>query len=378
MLDTVGIVLAAGSSRRMGENKMVIKIGGKTVLERSLEAFQKAGCFSRIIITCRKEDMDEAERAAKKALDLPYSLVEGGSERQYSVWNALEAAKGADVVAIHDGARCFIDPEVIVKCVEKAYETGSAAAGVRTKDTIKIIDGDCITGTIDRENLINIQTPQAFGYELITAAHRKAKEDGFLGTDECSLLERMGILISFVESGYDNIKVTTQEDILYGKMLAGEKIKTGIGYDAHRLESGLPLILGGVNIPHSKGLLGHSDADVLLHAIIDAMLGAAAAGDIGRHFPETPEFKGISSMELLKRTSKIIGDKGYRIINIDSTVVMQTPKLAKYIDKIRENIAGVLSLDIDSVSVKAKTTEGMGFEGREEGVSATAVVTLVQ
>jgi 2-C-methyl-D-erythritol 4-phosphate cytidylyltransferase / 2-C-methyl-D-erythritol 2,4-cyclodiphosphate synthase len=377
MPETVGIVLAAGSSRRMGENKMFLTLGGKTVLERSLEAFRKSGCFSRVIITCRKDDMEQAGKIASEVLDIPYLLVEGGAERQASVYNALVAAKGADVVAVHDGARCFIDPEVIVKCVEKAYETGSAAAGVRTKDTVKTFDGDYITGTIDREGLVNIQTPQVFGYELIMAAHKKAEKDGFVGTDECSLLERMGILISFVEASYDNIKITTPEDIMYGKALAGEQARTGIGYDAHRLEAGLPLILGGVNIPHKKGLLGHSDADVLIHAIIDALLGAAAASDIGRHFPMTNEFKGISGIELLKRTRKIIEDKGFRVVNIDSTVVMQAPKLAPYIDLMRENISGTLSISIDAISVKAKTTEGMGFEGTEEGVSATAVATLV-
>ncbi len=377
MPDTVGIVLAAGSSERMGQNKMLMLIGGETVLQRSLEAFESAGCFDRVIIVCRKSDSEEASRIARRALTVPYVIVEGGRERQYSVENALTAAQGAEVVAVHDGARCFIDPAVIRACVEKAYETGAAAAGVKTKDTIKVAENGIITDTLDRERLVNIQTPQAFKYKLIMDAHRKAKADGFLGTDECILLERLGLPVSFIESRYDNIKITTREDIVHGMAIAGVHTRTGIGCDAHRLQQGRRLVLGGVEIPYEKGLLGHSDADVLLHAVIDALLGAAAAGDIGRHFPETEEYRGISSLELLRRTKDIVAEKGYGIVNIDATIVMQAPKLAPYIDLMRANIAAALQIDEGSVSVKAKTTEGMGFEGSGEGTSAIAIATLI-
>jgi 2-C-methyl-D-erythritol 4-phosphate cytidylyltransferase/2-C-methyl-D-erythritol 2,4-cyclodiphosphate synthase len=374
---TAGIVLAAGNSERMGQNKIFMIIGGTTVLGRTLGAFEKAGCFDRVIIVCRSGDKAEAEEIARRTLTVPYSLVEGGSARQYSVENALAAAKGADVVAVHDGARCFVDPAVIRACVEKAYETGAAAAGVKTKDTMKVVEEGMIAGTLDRERLVNIQTPQACRYELLLSAHKKARADGFVGTDECVLLERLGMRMSFVESRYDNIKITTQEDIVHGRAIAGEQVRTGIGYDAHRLEEGLPLVLGGVSIPYAKGLLGHSDADVLLHAIIDALLGAAAAGDIGRHFPGTEEFRGISSIELLVRTKEIIAGKGFGIINIDATVVMQQPRLSPYIDAMRANIAAALDINMGAVSVKAKTTEGMGFEGRGEGASAMATAALL-
>ncbi len=377
MPSTVGIVLAAGSSERMGQNKMLMLIGGKTVLERSLEAFEAAGRFDRVIIVCRKSDNEETNCIARRALTVPYIIVEGGSERQYSVENALKAAQGAQVVAVHDGARCFVTPAVIRACVDKAYETGAAAAGVKTKDTIKAVENGNITDTLDRERLVNIQTPQAFKYELLMDAHRKAKADGFTGTDECILLERLGLPISFVESRYDNIKITTREDIVHGMAIAGRQSRTGIGCDAHRLKEGRKLVLGGVEIPYHKGLLGHSDADVLLHAVIDALLGAAAAGDIGRHFPETEEYRGISSLELLGRTKDIVAEKGYGIVNIDATIVCQAPRLAPYIDLMRANIAAVLEMEADAVSVKAKTTEGMGFEGSGEGVSAMAVATVI-
>ncbi len=390
MRNTVGILLAAGNSERMGltpqkpsvsgdpVNKMFMRIGGSSVLERSLTAFENAGCFNSIIIVCREGDIEETDTIAGNILGIPYKIVKGGSERQYSVENALKAAGGADVVAVHDGARCFIDPNVIRECVETAYKTGAAAAGVRSKDTIKTLDNGTITGTLDRNNLANIQTPQAFRYDILMEAHKKAKEDGFLGTDECILLERLGLPVSFIEAHYDNIKITTQEDLVHGKLIAGHQTRTGIGYDAHRLREGLPLILGDVTIPHTKGLSGHSDADVLLHAVIDALLGAAAAGDIGSHFPCTKEFRGISSIELLTRTKKIISDKDYDIVNIDATVVMEKPKLTPYIDEMIANIAKTLDIEMDSVSVKAKTTEGMGFEGEEQGISAMAVATLVR
>ncbi len=378
MRKTVGIVLAAGSSTRMGQNKMFIAIGGRTVIERSLLAFENADCLSRVIIVCRSQDMEEIDLAARKTLSIPYEIVEGGRERQHSVWNALLHAKGADVVAVHDGARCFADPSLIRRCIEKAYETGAAAAGVKAKDTIKVVEEGVIADTLDRDRLVNIQTPQAFKYDMLMSAHIKASEEDFIGTDDCVLLERMGVAVSFVEAHYDNIKITTQEDLLYGRAIAGQRTRTGTGFDAHRLKAGLPLIIGGVNIAFEKGLLGHSDADVLVHSIIDALLGAAAAGDIGTHFPSTDEFRGISSIELLKRTRKIISQKGYDIANIDSTVVMQQPRLAPYIGDMRANIAQALGIDLGAVSVKAKTTEGMGFEGRGEGVSAMAAATLVR
>ena len=378
MRNTVGILLAAGNAERMGENKMFMLIGGKTVLERSLEAFESAECFYKVIIVSRSSDMEKAGALAKNSLSIPYQIIEGGSERQYSVENALAAAQGADVVAVHDGARCFIDPAVIRECVETAYRTGAAAAGVRAKDTIKTLENGTISGTLDRSNLINIQTPQAFRYEMLTDAHKKAKADGFLGTDECMLLERQGIGVSFIEAHYDNIKITTQEDIAHGKLIAGHQTRTGTGYDAHRLEEGLPLVLGGVDIPYTHGLSGHSDADVLVHAVIDALLGAAAAGDIGRHFPGTEEFRGISSIELLKRTGKIISEKGFNIVNIDATAVMQQPKIAPHIDKMRKNLSEALGIGIDAVSIKATTTEGMGFEGEGKGISAMAAATLAR
>lgn len=372
------IVLAAGSGTRCGGdgNKMFIRIGGLTVLERTLSAFEQSGCFNHIALVYRACDRDETKDAAERSLSLPFSLVEGGSERQFSVKNALDAVSGAGLVAVHDGARCFISPEAIRRCVEKARETGAAAAGVNTRDTIKVTDGGLIVETLDRSRLVNIQTPQVFRFDWLKKAHEAAAADGFIGTDECVLLERIGLPVSLVAAGSDNIKITTQEDVMLARLLAGETIRTGTGYDAHRLVTGRPLMLGGVAVPHTHGLSGHSDADVLLHAVMDALLGAAALGDIGAHFPCTEEFRDASSMDLLARTRDLLAQKGFRVIHIDATLVLERPKIAPYIALMRGNIARALGIGADAVSVKATTTEGLGFEGRGEGASAMASATV--
>jgi 2-C-methyl-D-erythritol 4-phosphate cytidylyltransferase/2-C-methyl-D-erythritol 2,4-cyclodiphosphate synthase len=373
--EVVGILLAAGASARMGADKMFLRIGAKTVLERSMEAMRRAGCFNRVLVVCRSRDREAAGSLAQRIFGANFELVEGGSERQYSVANALAAIDQAEIVLVHDAARCFAKPRLFCDCVAAASEYGAAAAGVRAHDTIKTAQGDIITGTLNRDRLVMIQTPQAARFSLLKDAHEAAREDGFLGTDESSLLERMGVPVHLVESKISNMKITTQEDIMAGQQMG--RYRCGTGYDAHRLGPGLPLYLGGMKVPHTHGLSGHSDADVLLHAIIDALLGAAAAPDIGQQFPQTETYRGISSLKLLERTYEIVTEKGFSIVNVDATVIMQTPRLAPYVPQMRENIAAALHTDIESISVKATTTEGMGFEGLQQGVSAMAVAMLM-
>ncbi len=377
MAKVVGILLAAGNAKRMGENKMMIRIGAKTVLERSLEAFEKAECFDKVLVVCQKVDEAETSAAASRILSMPFDTVTGGEERQHSVANALASIEDANVVLVHDGARCFVKPQTLSGCAEAALKTEAAAVGVRTIDTIKRLKAEQIIETLDRSELINIQTPQAFSFELIKKAHKQAEKDGFLGTDECSLVERMGIPITFIESDSSNIKVTTPEDIAVAKKIAGETVRVGTGYDVHRLKKGRHLVLGGETIPYTHGLVGHSDADVLLHAIIDALLGAVASRDIGHHFPCIDEFKNASSLSLLSKTVDIVEEAGYQITSIDSTLIMQRPKVSGYIDNMRVNIAEKTGLAVSYVSVKATTTEGLGFEGKGKGISAMATVTLI-
>ena len=221
MNDTVGILLAAGSARRMGENKMHLSIGGKTVLERSMTAFAQANCFDRVFIVCRPEDEFETVTSAARLFNVPFEIVFGGAQRQHSVSNALAAMDNADTVVVHDGARCFVKPQIIAQCASLAKETGAAAAGIKTTDTIKKLKNEYINETLDREGLVNIQTPQGFAFELLKKAHELAEKDGFVGTDECSLVERMGFPITLIESDKENIKITSPEDIAIGRLIAG-------------------------------------------------------------------------------------------------------------------------------------------------------------
>jgi 2-C-methyl-D-erythritol 4-phosphate cytidylyltransferase/2-C-methyl-D-erythritol 2,4-cyclodiphosphate synthase len=229
------------------------------------------------------------------------------------------------------------------------------------------------------------QTPQAFKRSIIHEAYRRADEDGFYGTDDASLVERMGFRLQMIAAFDENIKITTPEDLLMAEFLIKRQIRgeclvrIGFGYDSHRLVEGRRLVLGGVEIPHDRGLSGHSDADVLIHAICDAILGAVAAGDIGRHFPDTDaSYKDISSLKLLEHVRRISDQRGYDVHHIDSTVMLEKPKIMEYISDMSMKLADTLKISSENISIKAKTNEGMGFIGRQEGVAAYAVVTMTK
>ncbi len=367
-----GILLAAGSSGRFGKNKLLEMLGAKTVIERSYENMKKSECFDYIVVVCKDE-----ERSTYAAMFEDAMFVCGGKERRDSVFCALKSLKpGTKIVAIHDGARCFASPELFRECVESAQAYGSGVAGHMCVDTLKYASEGMITSTLDRSLVAQVQTPQVFDAELITSAYEKVVREEIFCTDDASVLELTGRQVRLVQTRVDNLKITYEEDIAKARGMIAPRI--GHGYDVHAFASDRQLILGGVNIPHDAGLLGHSDADVLVHAIMDAMLGAAALGDIGRHFPDTDEkYRGISSLELLAHTAKLIGQKGYCVSNIDSTLVLQKPKVATYIPNMRKNIAEVLGVDDSCINVKATTTEKLGFEGRSEGVSAHAVCILI-
>lgn len=283
------------------------------------------------------------------------------------------------LVAIHDGARPLVSPDIIERTLEEAWKSGAAAAGIRVKDTVKVVgDGGMIEGTVDRTRLWQVQTPQTFRYPLILEAHREAEARGWECTDDASLIERTGGKVAMVPGSPRNLKITEPEDMaLAEKILGGTGHRTGTGYDAHRLTEGRKLILGGVDIPYEKGLLGHSDADVLTHAVMDALLGAAGLGDIGQWFPDNdPAYEGISSLALLGRVGEAVAQAGYAIANIDGTVIAQAPRLAAHIPRMRAHIAEVLGIEESQVNVKATTTEGMGFTGRGEGIAAQAAAAL--
>lgn len=386
-MKTVAIIPAGGAGRRLKSNipKQYLLLDSSPVLVHTLNAFQESELIDEIILALPAEDITHVWQnlIEKNRLVKVKNVVVGGNQRQDSVNNCLLSIKEeCDIVVVHDAVRPFVTAELIRKIVETSVIVGAAVAGVKVIDTIKEIQNDNkVRSTIPRENIWIAQTPQAFKYDLLKEAYRLAYEQKFYGTDDASLVERMGREVTMVESSYQNIKITTNEDMSVAEALIKKKNKTGyrtgFGYDSHKLVHERKLVLGGVQIPFDKGLKGHSDADALVHAICDALLGAAGAGDIGRHFPDTnPEYKDVSSMILLERVKDLIGLKGFFINNIDATLVLEAPKLAPHADEMVANIARVLKISKDKVNIKAKTNEGMGFIGRNEGVAVFAVALL--
>ncbi|MBQ3068743.1 MAG: 2-C-methyl-D-erythritol 2,4-cyclodiphosphate synthase [Clostridia bacterium] len=381
MAFVTAIIVAAGSSTRMGRPKLLIPLCGKTVLERTLRAFDTS-CADALVVVTRPEDQAAFQEAAL-SLCTPCRFVSGGATRQESVANGLRAVEEqTTLIAVADGARPLITPEEIDRVIQKASETGAAAAAVRVKDTIKQADGNgVIVGTPDRATLWQVQTPQVFDAALYRKAMAAALEAGADLTDDCQLVERLGVKVTLVEASYENLKVTTPEDVVTAEAIikrrGGVRMRIGHGYDVHRLTEGRPCIIGGVEIPFEKGLLGHSDADVLTHAIMDALLGAAALGDIGGLFPDTdPAFKGADSIALLREVVARVTGKGYTIENIDATVLAQRPKLKPHIEAMREVIRRACGIELDRVNLKATTEEGLGFTGAMEGIAAHAVCLL--
>ncbi len=368
------IIGAAGSGKRMAAPlpKQFLKIGSKTILETTVEKFAGLPIIDQVIIVTAEEYRRFCcQFFHEQIAEGRTHVICGGQERQDSIYQAvgyLDSIGAAEdsLVLIHDGVRPYVSGDLIRRVAERAAAEGAAVAAVPPKDTIRHID----EGTLDRSRLWCVQTPQGFQFSILKEAFDRAFQDGFYGTDDAGLVERIGKRIGIVEGEHTNIKITTPEDLTVEQRI-------GTGFDVHRLTENRKLILGGVEIPFEKGLLGHSDADVLLHALMDAMLGAAALGDIGKLFPDNDDsYKDISSLKLLEKTGRAVAEAGYSLGNADVTIICQRPRLAGYIDEMRANIAKVLDVSIDKVSVKATTTEKLGFAGRGEGIAAEAVCLL--
>lgn len=374
------IVAAAGQGSRFGGDlpKQFLKIGNKTVLEMAIEPFQDHPVVDGIIIAASEEYLEYCKNLCS-SFNKTEAVICGGKQRQDSVYACLKKVSDG-LVLVHDGARPFITRKVIDRVVKEAYNQGASVPCVPVKDTIRQINDPrgLSSATLERSSLFCVQTPQGFDTGLLKKAYEKAQKDGFAGTDDAGLVERLGMPVSVTEGDYANIKITTKEDL--PRMETCERsIRIGSGYDVHRLTEGRKLMLGGVDIPFEKGLLGHSDADVLLHALMDALLGAAALGDIGKHFPDTDEkYRGISSLKLLEEVKSLISDAGYCVGNADITVIAQKPKIASYIPAMRKNIAETLGIEIEKVNVKGTTTEKLGFVGRCEGIACEAVCILYE
>jgi 2-C-methyl-D-erythritol 4-phosphate cytidylyltransferase/2-C-methyl-D-erythritol 2,4-cyclodiphosphate synthase len=376
------LIAAGGTGSRMGGgvNKLLMPLAGKPVLARTLAVFDGMPEIGHVAVVLHPDLLETMQGMLPEwGISTSVQLTEGGGTRQASVYRGLQALpEDTQLVAIHDGARPFVTPDIVRRTFTAAEASGAAVAGIRVKDTLKIVAEGIIEGTVDRTRMWQVQTPQTFRYDLILNAHREAETQGWACTDDASLIERTGGKVAMVEGSALNIKITTPEDMFLAERLLGTAhVKTGIGYDAHQLAIGRKLVLGGVEIPYERGLLGHSDADVLTHVVMDAILGAAGLGDIGRHFPDSdPAYEGICSLDLLEKVVEMIDDAGLGISHIDGVIVAQAPRMAGHIPGMRANIAGILGLDVQNVNIKATTTEGMGFAGRGEGIAAQAVATL--
>lgn len=424
-----------------GKPKQFLELSGKSILSHTLDVFSRTPFISGVFLVVPADFIPEAEALVEarneegrrrpastrgqarrpgpaeaagcpslppfgsapgehvSSLDagenIPVKIIAGGAERQDSVFNAIRNLPAeCEWVLIHDGVRPFASPELFRSVWEAARETGAAIAASPATDTVKRVRDGAVTETLPRDEIRLVQTPQVFRKDILIEAYRKAIHEGWSGTDDAFFVERIGVPIVVVNGERTNVKVTTPEDLEWAewhleKLAAARRqaapgeagrraaMRVGFGYDVHQFVTDRALFLGGVRIPHTHGLLGHSDADVLLHAICDALLGAAALGDIGRHFPDSdPAYKGISSLLLLEHTVGLVRDKGYRICNIDSTLVLQKPKLAPYIPEMAEKIARCAGIEPERVNVKATTTEKLGFTGREEGVAAYATASI--
>ena len=372
----------------MGANrpKQFLDLSGQPLLVRTCRQFIALEAIASIVIVAHPDHEMETKKMLVEQLPEhshhKLLFVKGGALRQDSVHAGLKALPAAiELVLVHDAARPFIDEATIVRTMDGALTFGAAIAAVPVKDTLKRVTQGThiITSTIDRSALWQAQTPQAAGKKLLLNAFDKASASGFQGTDEASLLEHLGAEVQVVQGNEKNVKITHPGDMqLAEKLLSQEKsMKIGHGYDAHRLVDNRKLILGGVEIEYHRGLDGHSDADVVCHALTDAILGAMGAGDIGRHFPDSDnQYKNISSILLLEQVVEKAQQAGLQLSNADITIVCQQPKLARYLNDMQNNLASGCAVSPQAVNIKATTTEKMGFTGRGEGISAHAVVLM--
>lgn len=374
------LIVAAGRGSRsgIGYNKVYYPLNGCCVLSHSIRAMAASGLFDGITVVISRGDealFDEKLRQ-DGTRDLVRAIAYGGATRQESVYNGLCALpEDTTLVAIHDGARPYVSAEVMCATLDSAREHGSGVISTPVIDTIKQIDPDgYAVATPPRDTLRAVQTPQSFRYAEIMSAHRQAIAENYSSTDDAALYEHVygRVRLVHAEGAERNKKLTTPEDFQ-----AAPVLRVGTGYDVHRLVEDRKLILCGVDIPYEKGLLGHSDADVALHALMDALLGAAGLGDIGRHFPDTdPQYKGADSMQLLRAVVEKLAEKGYAASNVDVTIVAQRPKLKDYIPQMNLNVADALGIPAECVNVKATTTEKLGFEGEGLGISAQSVAMI--
>jgi len=411
----VAIVAAAGYGQRLGAKraKQFLDLAGEPVLIRTLRHFEECPHVDQIIVALPEEEKDPfTQLASAFRLKKIAHLIAGGEERQESVYNALQVVprEHTEIIVVHDGVRPFVTSEEIARVIEAARAVGAAILAVPASDTVKEVEGNRVIRTLNRSRLYLVQTPQAFRSEVLFEAYERAMREGFIATDDAALVEHYGWPVCVVEGSARNIKITWPEDLILGEALLRTPLKTaeggesaeekkeplapstssaasagriieglriGIGYDIHPLEEGRKLILGGIEIPFTRGLAGHSDADVLIHSLCDAILGAAALGDLGQHFPDSdPRYKNISSLKLLEEVMALAFRHGYTVENVDATILAEQPRLSSFIEAMRVKLAEVMKISPHRVSVKAKTHERLDPIGRGEAIAAYVVCLL--
>ncbi len=378
-MSTIALIVAAGRGQRFGGAlpKQYQDLAGRPILAHSLAAFAAHPQVDGVRAVIHPDDRDLYDRAAA---GLPLlEPVAGGAERQESVLNGLESLRdrAPAKVLIHDGARPFPPPAVIAAVVDALDTAPGAIPALPVTDTLKRGGGGLIGTTVAREGLWRAQTPQGFRFAEILAAHRAAI--GSRLTDDAAVAEAAGLAVALVPGHEENAKVTTPDDLRLAelRLAAAEEIRVGNGYDVHRFAPGSVVWLCGLAVPHDRGLLGHSDADVGIHALVDAILGALGAGDIGLHFPPSdPRWKGAASHLFLREACRLVAERRGRLVHLDVTLICERPKVGPHREAMRARLAEICALPLDRVSVKATTTEGLGFTGRQEGIAAQATATL--
>ena len=382
------IIAAGGRGARLGGErpKQFLPLCGRPILQRSVEAFAQHDGIAEIVVVLPPDLVADAPDYLKNGTK-PIAVIDGGERRQDSVANAFARVAGhTEVVVIHDAARPLVSSDLIQRTLDAAVEHGAAIAAQRVTDTVKRGDADLvIVDTLPRGEIFLAQTPQAFRVAVLRDALALARGP-VEATDEATLAERAGHRVQLVEGDSQNMKITTADDLALAERVIGPPthgslgaaaLRIGNGYDLHRLVEGRPLVLGGLVIPSDRGLVGHSDADAVCHAVTDAILGAAASGDIGRHFPDTDAaWKDADSLALLARAVRIVGDAGFSVVNVDVVVIAERPKLAPHIDAMRTSLARALGVGVERVSVKGKTNEGVDSTGAGASIAVHAVALL--
>jgi 2-C-methyl-D-erythritol 4-phosphate cytidylyltransferase / 2-C-methyl-D-erythritol 2,4-cyclodiphosphate synthase len=384
MMQIAAVVVAAGDGVRAGGDlpKQFRRIGGETLLEHALCAFVKAPNIAFVQPVTRSKDLALVRTLTSGMKVL--APVSGGVTRQASVRAGLEALlpHSPDIVLIHDAARPFASASLIARAIEAAEKTGAAIPALPVNDTVKQVDqSGIVETTLDRNSIRLVQTPQAFAFHRLLEAHRRAAAQGRGDfTDDAALAEWAGIKVSVFAGEPGNIKLTTPEDFARAEAIQSDAlgdVRTGSGLDVHAFGPGDHVTLGGIHIPHNQALTGHSDADVALHALTDAILGALADGDIGAHFPPSdPRWRGASSDRFLAFAVGRVRTRGGRIAHLDLTIVCEAPRIGEHRDTMRANIARLAGIGIERVAVKATTSEKLGFTGRGEGIAAYATATV--